>query len=369
MERVRFIIGISSWNESENIERITLSVDQALQAGCFQPDEVLIVNADNGSTDKTTSLFSNVETIFPKKVIVSDKIGKGHNFRKLFELLVSSGADCLITVDADLEHVGYDWFSAYSKSIVTEGKAMALPNYFRYWFDGNLTNQIVYPTITGITGVAIRQPIGGEFAFSSSFASHLLQLEWDEWTYGFGIDVFCTLVAIRDQFPIDQVYLSGGKFHHQRSFDPEEMEREFDRKFLSVVGTTFERALQIGRIEPTMIRFPPPAITNAPSKDFDFGYIEQAADKALQYFQKIDYPTGIWPTIDYVQDLDDGKWVDVLITVYCSVKENNRIDENLFKAFRRLFYIRIVSALSTYTDKNIEKRLQEMIWQFYQRIT
>ena len=366
---IRLIIGIPSWNEAENIERITKAIEAALLTTKFSQKEVLLVNADNGSTDNTVELFLNTSTSFPKEVISSGQRGKGHNFKVLFEYFAVSNAQCLITIDADLEIVRPDWFEQYYTSIADNGHAMAFPAYFRYWFDGNMTNQIIYPVIAGATGIPVRQPMGGEFAFSHDFAKLVLEQEWNEWTYGFGIDIFCALTALRYNSKIDQVFLSHGKFHHQRSFSPEEMEKEFDNKFLAMTGTLFTMVTQNEWKKPEQIEFIPHRTKEVPDKDFDIGYIETSAVTAFYDFKKYDEPSGLWPAISNLRDLDSNKWVEVLATMHNQVKSTGQIKEELFITFRRLFYIRMVSALSVYTDDNVESELEEMIRRLHHRIT
>jgi hypothetical protein len=64
----------------------------------------------------------------------------------------------------------------------------------------------------GILSMDIRQPIGGEFAFSPRFVKHLLKQSWNESIRQYGIDIFMSLNAVLGGFKICQSGL-GAKIH------------------------------------------------------------------------------------------------------------------------------------------------------------
>jgi len=62
----------------------------------------------------------------------------------------------------------------------------------------------------------IRQPIGGDFSFSSRLADYWLKQKWHKTTKKYGIDIFMTMNAIVGGFKIAQVGL-GAKIHKPSS--------------------------------------------------------------------------------------------------------------------------------------------------------
>ena len=58
----------------------------------------------------------------------------------------------------------------------------------------------------------IRQPIGGDFAFSPKLAKYWTEMEWGNNTRQYGIDIFMTTSALLNGFKVCQVAL-GSKVH------------------------------------------------------------------------------------------------------------------------------------------------------------
>jgi hypothetical protein len=87
------------------------------------------------------------------------------------------------------------------------------PVFQRFKYDATITNNIVYNLVRALYGKRIRQPIGGDFAFSHRLAGHFLEQEvWDSDIARYGIDIWMTLNAIVEQAAICQANL-GLKVH------------------------------------------------------------------------------------------------------------------------------------------------------------
>ncbi|MFQ5901770.1 MAG: glycosyltransferase, partial [Thermodesulfobacteriota bacterium] len=86
------------------------------------------------------------------------------------------------------------------------------PIYSRNKYDGTITNHICYPLLYSLFNTNIRQPIGGEFAFSPEMVELWLSLEWKDCIKEYGIDIFMTTSALLNGFKRCQVAL-GSKVH------------------------------------------------------------------------------------------------------------------------------------------------------------
>jgi hypothetical protein len=89
-----------------------------------------------------------------------------------------------------------------------------------------------------VTGLDVRQPIGGDFGLSRDFVRHLLAQLPDEAVYGYGIDIFMSLHAARAGFRLVEASL--GKKLHKPSFPKR------DRIFRDVVGGALTATRQHG---------------------------------------------------------------------------------------------------------------------------
>ena len=75
------VIGIPTLNEADNISSLVKKIDAAAQLLGL---DIVFINSDNNSKDKTSDVFLSTETAYPKYSYLCDKIGKGNNIRIIF---------------------------------------------------------------------------------------------------------------------------------------------------------------------------------------------------------------------------------------------------------------------------------------------
>ena len=206
------VVGIPSYNESDTISHVTEAVGEGLEV-YFSDKKCIIVNVDNNSPDNTKDAFLDTKTRIEKKYISTAHgiRGKGNNFLNLFKFAKSVDAEVTIVVDADLKSITKEWVKYLGMPIV-DGYDYVIPLYSRHQFDGTITNHICYPVMFGLLSTDIRQPIGGEFAFSPKLMKYWLKQSWTESTRQYGIDIFMSLNAVLGGFKICQAGL-GAKVH------------------------------------------------------------------------------------------------------------------------------------------------------------
>jgi glycosyltransferase involved in cell wall biosynthesis len=209
------VVGIPSYNEAGTIGFVTRMAGEGL-AAYFSDNRCAIVNCDNNSQDGTKEAFFSAEipdTIDRKYISTPEGVkGKGNNFLNLFQYCKEAAVDIIIVVDADLRSIKPEWIQ-YLGYPVAEGHDLVTPLYSRHQFDGTITNHLCYPLVFSLGETDIRQPIGGDFAFSSRLCSHLLENEWNDMVRHYGIDIFITLSALLGGFRICQAGL-GTKDHN-----------------------------------------------------------------------------------------------------------------------------------------------------------
>ncbi len=235
---IEFIVGIPSYMEADSISFVTRQVDKGISQ-YFGKLRSLIVNMDNNSPDDTKGAFLSTETETPKHYITTPKgvKGKGNNFLNLFRFgsRFKGTLKAVVVVDADLRSITPEWIKYLGEPIL-KGYDYALPYYSRHQFDGSITNHICYPLLYGLLGEDIRQPIGGEFAFSPALMDHWLKQKWTKTTRQYGIDIFMTLNAIWGRFKICEVGL-GAKVHKASA-------PKLGPMFTQVVTTLFDFLVQ-----------------------------------------------------------------------------------------------------------------------------
>lgn len=237
-KNIELIVGIPSYLEADNIDHVARVVDSGL-IKYFPEMKAIIVNVDNNSEDDTKGVFLSAKTKTEKKYITTPKgiRGKGNNFLNLFKFARTQidTLKAVVVVDADLKSITPEWIKFLAGSII-KGFDYALPRYSRHQFDGTITNHICYPMLYGLMGEDLRQPIGGEFAFSPAFVEYCLNQKWLPTTKQYGIDIFMTFNAISGNFKICEVGL-GAKIHKASA-------PKLGAMFTQVVTTFFEEILK-----------------------------------------------------------------------------------------------------------------------------
>ena len=209
------VVGIPSYNESETIGHVVSMAGQGL-AEYFPDTKNIIVNVDNHSPDDTQGAFLSAQVpsgIYKKYISTPEGVkGKGNNFWNLFNFCRDVDARIVIVVDADLRSITPEWIK-YLGYPVKEGNDFVTPLYSRHQFDGTITNHLCYPLVFSLAGLDVRQPIGGDFAFSSKLCSYWLEQEWSDMTRQYGIDIFMSLNAFFGDFMVCQTGM-GSKVHN-----------------------------------------------------------------------------------------------------------------------------------------------------------
>lgn len=209
------VVGIPTYNEADNIAQLTCQVDAAALALGIS---ITIVNADSASTDETSEVFLGTPTHCPKVSIKNSEKGKGRNIAAILRWVAEvSEVDGCVLIDGDVTSFEPEWLARHLELLLNDAD-YTIPTYSRNYQEGNTTNHFVYPLIGAhFSGKAPRQPISGDFGISRRFAKHLVEQQWHEYTWGYGIDIFMTLHALYGSFNVTEVLLS--KKVHKPSFD------------------------------------------------------------------------------------------------------------------------------------------------------
>jgi len=237
IENVDILVGIPSYNVEKTVGFVIEQVGKGLKKH-WGGLKTLILISDGGSVDDTREVakVTEVPPFIEKAVYIYRGLpGKGTAVRALLEASEHLKARATIMVDSDLHSIGPDWMLNLISPVVKEGYDYIAPYYKRYKYDATITNNIAYMLIRALYGRRIRQPIGGDFAFSSRLVRSLLDDErWDTDVARFGIDTWITTTAVKNGYKLGQARL-GAKLHEAK--DPS---MHLGPMFRQVVITTFE---------------------------------------------------------------------------------------------------------------------------------
>ena len=230
------VIGIPAYFSGSAIEHVLQTVITGLRLH-YNKHKALIVVFDGGSTDDTRECARSVTADdYNIEVIVSiyrGIPGKGSSLRAVFEVARFLKAKAVAMFDSDLKSITPEWVKNVLDPIF-DGYDFVAPDYYRYKFDGTITNTIAYNLTRALYGMNIRQPIGGDFGVSSYLVRHYLDQDvWETDVARFGIDIWMTTTAIINKFRVCQARL-GAKIHGEK--DPG---GDLSPMFRQVVGTIF----------------------------------------------------------------------------------------------------------------------------------
>ncbi|NCO59479.1 MAG: glycosyl transferase family 2 [Deltaproteobacteria bacterium CG_4_8_14_3_um_filter_51_11] len=215
IESADIIVGIPCFNNEKTIEHVVQMVSHGL-ADHYKDKRSVIMIADGGSTDDTREVSKEFEIKPWQEKIISiyrGPGGKGTALRSVFEAAQRLKVKACAVVDSDLRSITPDWVKFLLSPVLEKGYQFVSPVYMRHKYDGTITNNIVYNLTRALYGKRVRQPIGGDFAFSRDVASYYADQDvWETDVARYGIDIWMTTSAITRNFKICQSNL-GVKIH------------------------------------------------------------------------------------------------------------------------------------------------------------
>ncbi len=230
------LVGIPCYNNENTLAHVIQMVTHGL-AKHYKNKRSVIHIADGGSTDDTREVAKEFQIKPWQEKIVSiyrGPGGKGTALRSIFETAERLHVHACAVVDSDLRSITSGWIFYLLDPVLTKGYQFVAPVYLRHKYDGTITNNIVYNLTRSLYGKRIRQPIGGDFAFSRDVAQFYVDQDvWDTDVARYGIDIWMTTNAVTQGFRICQSNL-GVKIHDAK--DPSE---HLGPMFRQVIWTLF----------------------------------------------------------------------------------------------------------------------------------
>jgi glycosyltransferase involved in cell wall biosynthesis len=236
IDKADIVVGIPCYNNQDTIGHVVKMVSEGLFAH-FKDMRSVIVISDGGSTDDTREIARDTDVRPWQEKMVSiyrGVAGKGSALRSIFEIAEHLEAKATMVVDSDLRSITADWVRHLLDPVVAHNYDFVSPIYTRYKYDGTITNNVVYNLTRALYGKRIRQPIGGDFAFSVKAARYYMEQDvWDTDIARFGIDIWMSTSAIVNHFRVCQAQL-GVKVH-----DAKDPAAHLAPMFRQVVNTLF----------------------------------------------------------------------------------------------------------------------------------
>jgi len=353
------IVGIPSYNEAKNIGFVVQMVDKGLKR-YFPKTRALIINIDAHSEDGTKEAFLKVKTKTRKKVYQFVHTGKGNAFLSLFRRTKKFQPKAYMVVDADLKSIRPWWVREFVKPILRSYDYIT-PVYSRNEYDATITNFICYPLLYGLWGYDIRQPIGGDFSFSSKFVQYALKQHWYKSTKLFGIDIFLTLNAVQGGFRLGQIFL--GKKKHKPSAP------RLGPMFSQVVDSLFRvtlktkkiwqkpmsRVRRVKIINQGVVRDIPPLAVDYKSMKATAAYLFSINEDIL----KESLTSSVYNQVSRMFksknfEITSSLWAKIVYDILYAV-DTTTLNHHLIESLKPLYFARAISFIRTTLDMTHEK--------------
>ncbi len=369
-----FIIGIPSLNEGDTITNVAEMMSKGIREA-YPDRSANIINVDNASTDDTREKFLSADTGRHGKKYISTapgKKGKGRNFYNLFHEVVQTEPDAVAVVDADLTSVEISWARQMLGNILN-GYDLVTPIYKRHQYDGTITNHLCFPITYGINGRNIRQPIGGDFAFSTAAARNWLDRHWEESTFQYGVDIFMTTTTLYEGLDICSARL-GRKDHDPSAPNLKPMFKEVANTLFALLRDNRETWEQVEQVR-DVDSFGSNEGYETPELDTDLeGLTDDVIDLFNQEKGKIQsfLPDDLFGDLEEMidertMDLDARQWSQVLFSAiagYIQEPDHDIIEGMLpLYMFRNASFQTQTSALS---PDECQKRIREQADLFFE---
>lgn len=376
------VIGIPFCRELDTIGNVRNTVIEGLKKS--YPDKKCVViclgNPDTTVNEKISRLIEtiNSETENIRLVtFISPIQGKGMALRFMIEGSLALDAKACAFIDADEKKITAEWPHLLLDPVLGGKYDFVSARYSRHHHTATITNHFAYPLMAAMYGKSVRQPIGGEFAFSADLLGQYLE-DPDVWVTDigtFGIDNWLTSTAIFNAAAMCEVDL-GTKVHNFGYFDKRSsMLKQVAKTLFAQIKQNINYCRTIDSIEPDEI-FGPALNLEPLSVSPDYrGWIGEAKEnfmdnrKVCKEFlspEMDDYLEKLFNSGEDEFNFPADKWADYVYEfVRAYISENIGSKETFWDALSALWQARVGSFMKETRDasreqaeKNIEGQLK-----------
>lgn len=381
------IVAVPCYNEAATVGGVVEAVGKGLSQH-FPDRSSLILVSDGGSGDGTMEAAgkAKVPPSVGKEIVVhSECPGKGAGLRVLFEAAKDLSARACATFDADLRNITPEWVRLMLEPVLNEGLEYVAPYYKRHRFDATITNNICYPIMRALFGSGLRQPIGGDFAFSGDLArcfAERADAGWNDDVARFGIDIWMTAGAVARGAEVCQSFL-GAKVHSPK--DPFRLKGMFAQVVATLFAAVKEHraALKLPRRAPDVRTFGEQSRGDPGPVDVSRDELRREAAEGRTRFREVwDSVLSPGRRID-IEDLFEGQeeglvvftpalWAGVVcdfLRVYC-LTEDPDCARGLVDAMAPIYCAKVLSFVEGsghLTDEEIEAAVERQVQEFVSR--
>jgi glucosylglycerate synthase len=219
--QVDVLVGLPTLNHSDSVAPVVRAAHVAFNRELAR-ERTALVNVDGGSTDGTPDIVRDASIVDRETLVASQSLrtrhrisapyhgvpGKAAALRTVFAAADLLQARAVVVLDPEIASVTPESVAALSRPALAGAADFVSPAYARHPLDGTLVTQVVRPLFRAAYGLALREPLAGEFGCSGSFAARCLEESaWETDDLRLAIDLWISGMAAGEARRVAEISL------------------------------------------------------------------------------------------------------------------------------------------------------------------
>lgn len=219
--QVDLLVGLPTLNHSDSVGPVVRAAHVAFNRELAR-ERTVLVNVDGGSSDLTPEIVRDASIIERETLLASQSLrthhrisapyhgvpGKAAALRAVFAAADLLQARAVVLLDPEIASVTPESVAALARPALSGEADFVSPAYARHPTDGALVTQVVRPLFRAAYGLALLEPLAGEFGCSGRFAARCLeQPTWESDDLRLAIDLWVSGMAAAGGMRVSEVPL------------------------------------------------------------------------------------------------------------------------------------------------------------------
>ena len=215
------LVGLPTLNHSDSVGPVVRAVHVAFNRELAR-ERTALVNVDGGSTDGTPDIVRDASIVDRETLVASQSLrtrhrisapyhgvpGKAAALRTIFAAADLLQARAVVVLDPEIASVTPESVVALARPALRGEADFVSPVYTRHPLDGPLVTQVVRPLFRAAYGLALQEPLAGEFGCSGLFAARCLdEPAWDTDDLRLAIDLWISGMSAGDALRVVEAAL------------------------------------------------------------------------------------------------------------------------------------------------------------------
>jgi len=219
--QVDVLVGLPTLNHADSVGSVVRAAHVAFNRELAR-ERTALVNVDGGSTDGTPDIVRDASIVDRETLLASHSLrtrhrisapyhgvpGKAAALRSVFAAADLLQARAVVVLDPEIASVSPESVAALARPALASEADFVSPAYARHPLDGTLVTQVVRPLFGAVYGLALAEPLAGEFGCSGRFAARCLEEPaWESDELRLAIDLWLSGMAAGDHMHVIEVGL------------------------------------------------------------------------------------------------------------------------------------------------------------------